>query len=62
MTNKVNQPGSGEPTVAVRELVEDELDLVVGGEQKETEKKKEVKKPDPSEYLQIKLTPILITS
>lgn len=34
MTNKVNQPGSGQRKVTVRELVECELDLIIGSADK----------------------------
>lgn len=35
MTNKVNQPGSGQRKVTVRELVECELDLIIGSAAKQ---------------------------
>lgn len=61
MDYKANQPSSNEPTVAVSELVEGELDQIVGGAPKKTEKKKD-KKKSAKDYLVITFTDIVVTA
>ncbi len=62
MVNKINQPDTGERTVAARELVEDELDLVVGGEKKKTETRTSGTTESRVTYYRYELANVMVTS